>query len=127
MLPLLCEYDAKLVSLLSNGFKFGFPLHFEGPRKSFQASNLLSAIQNPEIVSAKILQELKAKRLAGPFETNPFPNFRVSPLDVLYQRRLLGEYRLIHHFHFLAVIQSTMVLLGSTRTFPMLVSMIQFE
>jgi hypothetical protein len=51
--PLLCGYDVGLTSMLYYGFKYGFPLHFKGACSSFFANNLVSAQQNPEIVSAK--------------------------------------------------------------------------
>ncbi|XP_028403232.1 uncharacterized protein LOC114525965 isoform X1 [Dendronephthya gigantea] len=85
--------------MLYNGFQFGFPLHFEGIRISFFATNLVSALQNPEIVSAKLSKELAANRIAGPFDNPPFPNFRVSPLGVV-PKKTPGEYRLIHHLSF---------------------------
>lgn len=49
------------------GLHVVFALHFQGIRESSQAKNLLSAIQNPTIVDAKIAKELAARRLAGPF------------------------------------------------------------
>jgi hypothetical protein len=88
-----------LTSILYTGFKFGFSLHFEGTRTSFLANNLISAQQNPEIVSAKLSKELAAGRLAGLFDCPPFPKFRVSPLGVV-PKKALGEYRLIHHLSF---------------------------
>ena len=88
-----------LTSILSTGFKFGFPLHFRGDRVSFFANNPISAQHNSEIVSAKISKELAAGRLAGPFDSPPLPNFRVSPLGVV-PKKSPGEYRLIHHLSF---------------------------
>lgn len=61
------------MQLLEFGFTSGFPLHFDGPRCSQEAPNLLSAIQNPKVVSAKLSKELDAHRLAGPFSSPPFP------------------------------------------------------
>lgn len=88
-----------MTSILYNGFKFGFPIHFEGNRTSFFANNLVSAQQNPEIVTAKLYKELTAGRLAGPFNSPPFMNFRVSPLGVV-PKKAPGEYRIIHHLSF---------------------------
>ena len=88
-----------LTSVLCAGFTFGFPIHFRGYHISFFATNLISAQQNPEIVSAKISKELVAGRLAGPFDTPPFPNFRVSPLGVV-PKKAPGEHHLIHHLSF---------------------------
>ena len=77
----------------------GFPLHCEGPRFSFTSNNLLSAMQNPTAVDAKISKELDAHRLAGPFSSPPFSVFRISPLGVV-PKKIEGEFRLIHHFSF---------------------------
>ena len=57
---------------LSDGFTHGFPLHFQGIRESSHAKNLLSAVQNPTVVDAKIAKELAAGRLVGPFDS-PYP------------------------------------------------------
>ena len=51
-------------------------------------------------MSAKISKDLAAGCLAGPFDTPPFRNFRVSPLGVV-PKKAPGEYRLlIHHLSF---------------------------
>lgn len=69
MLPFLSGYDHSLMQFLEAGFTFGFQLHFDGPRCSQEAPNLLSAMQNPEAVNAKLSKELDAHRLAGPFSS----------------------------------------------------------
>ena len=92
LLPLLHGYDAHVVLTLSNGFLQGFPLYFNGVP-------LLSALQHPNVVSAKLIQEVKAGRIAGPFDTPPFKNFCVSPLGVV-PKKTPGEFRLIHHLSF---------------------------
>ena len=99
MLSFLSGYDHSLVQFLESGFTFGFPLHFDGPRCSQEAPNLLSAMQNPAAVNAKLSKELDAHRLAGPFSSPPFPVFRVSPLD-LVPKKVEGEFRLIHHLSY---------------------------
>lgn len=50
-------------------------------------------------MSAKISKELAASRIAGPFDSPPFPTFRVSPLEVV-PKKAPGEYRSIHHLSF---------------------------
>ena len=100
MLPFLSGYDHSLVQFLESGFTFGFQLHFDGPRCSQDAPNLLSAMQNPAAVNAKLSKELDAHRLAGPFSSPPFPVFRVSPLG-LVPKKSEGEFRLIHHLSYL--------------------------
>lgn len=99
MLPFLSGYDHSLMQFLEAGFTFGFQLHFDGPRCSQEAPNLLSAMQNPEAVNAKLSKELDAHRLAGPFSSPPFPVFRVSPLG-LVPKKVEGEFRLIHHLSY---------------------------
>ena len=53
----------------------------------------------PDIVRQKITKELEAGRVVGPFQTVPFPDFRVSPLG-LVPKKQPGEYRLIHHLSY---------------------------
>ena len=84
---------------LSDGFTHGFSLHFHGIRESSQAKTLLSAVQNPTIVDAKIAKELAAGRLAGPFDSPLISPFVVSPLGVV-PKKSPGAFRLIHHLSF---------------------------
>ena len=77
----------------------GFPLHYEGSHFSCTSNNLLSAMQNPSAVDAKISKDLDAHRLPGPFSSPPFPVFRISPLG-LVPKKIEGEFRLIHHLSF---------------------------
>lgn len=99
MLPFLCGYDPSIVQLFESAFTSGFPLYFGGPRCSQGSPNLLSALQNPKAVSAKLSKELDAHRLAGPFSSPPFPIFRISPLG-LVPKKVEGEFRLIHHLSY---------------------------
>ena len=99
LLLFLSGYDNSIVHYLATGFTVGFPLHYEGPRFSCNSNNLISAMQNPTAVDAKISKELDACRLAGPFSSPPFPVFRVSPLG-LVPKKVEGEFRLIHHLSF---------------------------
>ena len=63
------------------------------------APNLLSAQQNPHVVDQKLAKELAAHRLTGPFDSPPFPQFRISPLGIV-PKKSPGEYRLIHHLSY---------------------------
>ena len=51
---------------------------------------------HPDVVFPKIKKETEALRLAGPFESPPFTEFRVSPLGVV-PKKVPGEFRMIHH------------------------------
>ena len=63
------------MQLLDSGFAFGFPLHFDEPRSFQEAPNLLSALQNPAAVNAKLSKEIDAHRLSGPFSSSITPRF----------------------------------------------------
>ena len=41
---------------------------------------LMSAKQNPNIVDDKLARELERGRIAGPFHSKPFENFKTSPI-----------------------------------------------
>ncbi len=57
----------------------------------------MSALQNPEALHLKILKELSAQRVAGPFDVPPLPNFKASPLAL---RPKPGGYRLLHNLSY---------------------------
>ena len=92
-------YPIEKLKYLISGLKFGFSLHFEGLKHSFEANNLSSCSDHPDAVDKKLAKELDAQRLAGPFATPPLPNFRISPLGVV-PKKTPGEFRLIHHLSF---------------------------
>ena len=56
---------------------------FIGEITSFEAPNLKSALQNPDTLFSKLSKELDAGRIAGAFDTAPFPVFRTSPVGIL--------------------------------------------
>ena len=96
---LLDGYTPSTVEFLLSGFTKGFPVHFEGERTSQTATNLLSALENPKVVDAKLGKELAAHQLAGPFLSPPLSLFRISPLGIV-PKKVPGEFRLIHHLSF---------------------------
>ena len=60
---------------------------------------MLSARAQPQVVDQKIAKELDAQSFAGPFETPPFPVFRVSFLGIV-QKKTPGDFRMIHHLSY---------------------------
>ena len=92
-------YEPQKALTILNGFSFGFPLYYTGPRHPRDAHNLKSVRDRPEVVRQKIMKEVEAGRVAGPFDTRPLPALRVSPLG-LVPKKELGEYRLIHHLSY---------------------------
>ena len=61
------------------------------------STNLKSAKENIDILQANIEREIASGRIAGPFHTPPFGNFRVSPLGLLPKRSGTNDFRVIHH------------------------------
>ena len=96
---LLAGYDRTLKPYLINGFRFGFRINFTGEITSFEAPNLKSALQNLDILFSKLSKELDAGRIAGPFDTAPFPVFRTSPVGII-PKKVPNEFRLIHHMSY---------------------------
>ena len=92
-------YSDEQRSYLFDGFTNGFRLHFTGLRTSQDSHNLKSAIDNPIVVKAKLASELQAGRIAGPFQTLPHPDLKISPLGVVPKRQE-GQFRLIHHLSY---------------------------
>ena len=58
-----------------------------------------SALQNPEIVSAKLMKEIEAGQVVGPFKAPHFPKFRTSPIGIV-PKKAPNEFRLIHHLSY---------------------------
>jgi hypothetical protein len=100
MMPFLnCYPDKRKAFSLIKGFKYGFPLHYEGPSRSYEAKNLKSALEHKTIVQQKIEKEIDLGRVEGPFKNSPFINFCVSPIG-LVPKKQPGEFRLIHHLSY---------------------------
>ena len=95
----LTGYHNDIVKFLISGFSQGFRLQLQGERHSLAATNLISALQNPQAVDMKLGQELAANRLAGPFTSPPFQPFCVSPLGLI-PKKVPGDFRLIHHLSY---------------------------
>ena len=74
---------------LLNGFTYGFSIQCSRSQSCLQSPNLKSALENPAAVNAKLAKELAAGRIAGPFETPPFPDFMISPLGSVPKKKPL--------------------------------------
>ena len=96
---LLTGYSPALKTLLVDGFRNGFRISYIGELSSFESPNLQSALQSPDIVSAKLMKEIEAGRVLGPFKAPPFPNFRTSPIGIV-PKKAPNEFRLIHHLSY---------------------------
>ena len=92
-------YSQTKREFLVDGFINGFQIPFECNIQFRDCRNLLSARKLPHILKEKIIFELKAKRVVGPFYEPPFQDFTVSPLG-LVPKKEEGEFRVIHHLSF---------------------------
>ena len=96
---LLDGYSPALKRYLVDGFRFGFRIHFIGELSQFESPNLKSALQSPEVAFAKLMKEIDAGRIAGPFNNAPFPVFRTSPIGIV-PKKTPNDFRLIHHLSY---------------------------
>lgn len=94
--PLLDGYTPSTIEYLKLGFRCGFRLDYSGPSFTSHPRNLMSVLNNPSIVDAKLEKELSSHRLAGPFASPPFDPFVISPLGIV-PKKSPGEFRLIHN------------------------------
>ena len=79
---------------------YSFPfMYYSGEQLTSNAPNLKFALQQPEIVRQKIRTEVKAGRVAGPFDCRPISNLRVSPLGLVPNKEP-GQFHLIHHLSY---------------------------
>ena len=80
-------------------FTSGVYLDFEGNDAPLTSNNSQSALLQPDVAQTKLLHELSNDRIAGPFHTPPFINFKSSPL-ALREKQQRGTYRLLHNLSY---------------------------
>ena len=89
---LLVGYDEEKAKALVDSFQKGFSIHFRGDLIPADHKTLISAMQNPDIVEDKLRKELDKGRIAGPFDSEPFPDFKTSPIG-LVPKKTKGQFR----------------------------------
>ena len=78
------HYDHNKTRTIVNGFRNGFDLGYRGPKKLQQKSpNLKFVIGNQTELWNKVMDEVKLKRFAGPFDTIPYKYFIQSPIGLV--------------------------------------------
>lgn len=91
------DEDEKMFIVL--GFSIGFHLGVEEFHIAIICANQSSADDNPEAVEKYMTEEMKANRLAGPFQFPPFENMVFSPLGM--RRKANGiDWRAIQNLSF---------------------------
>lgn len=82
-----------------DGFTNGFMIDFTGKEDPLSSTNSQSAYIYHDVVDEKLKNETFLGRVAGPFDTPPFINFKSSPLAVR-EKAEKGKYRLLHNLSF---------------------------
>ena len=83
--------DRQAVAYVLEGLQHGFCLGFQPARRLKPAKeNKPSAFQNPKVIDDYLATEVAPGRVAGPFPSPPFPNFRGNP-----EKGQPGKWRLI--------------------------------
>ena len=75
--------DWNLVYFIISGFRNGFSLCSNAPHRNFDAVNLKSAHDNPEVLLQKVSKEVAFGRVLGPFRRWPLPFLFTSPLGLV--------------------------------------------
>ena len=95
------KYDGQESLFLVDGFTNGFDIGYEGPEIRQSRSNNIPftpGIGNKFEMWSKIMKEVKAGRVAGPFDEIPFQNFIQSPIGLVPKAG--NKTRLIFHLSY---------------------------
>ena len=65
------DSDREAADILYNGFRYGFRIHYAGPRVPYESRNLKSVLNNPAIAWKKVMNGANVGRIAGPFSCRP--------------------------------------------------------
>lgn len=85
-------YDRDKTDFLVQGFSKGFKLGYDGPKnRQTLARNHRLRAGNPTVLWNKVMNEVKVKRLAGPYESPPYDNFIQSPITLIRKKGSLSE------------------------------------
>lgn len=100
MLPCLCLYSSRQMAvLLYKGFSHGFRLPSYSGYGCVIVENLPSVEVHSDIIKEKIQKEIQEGKIAGPFTSPPFQNFRISPLGIIPKKEP-NSFGLIHYLSY---------------------------
>lgn len=72
-----------------------FPLDTADRDASASHQNLVSSLKHPHIIDDELSKEVRAQRIAGPFDTPPLPNLQYSGVGVVPKKT--GGWQMIMH------------------------------
>ena len=94
------NYDVDKTRFLTEGFRTGFDIKYTSPTtRQSESRNLPFTVGNKEILWNKIMKEVEAKRVAGPYDKVPFDNYMQSPIG-LVPKAGKDQTRLIFHLSY---------------------------
>ena len=100
------KYSSEETKFLVDGFRNGFDIGYKGTKlRQSEAKNIPFTVGNKTEMWNKIMKEVEAKRVAGPFETIPFTNYIQSPIGLVPKAG--NKTRLIFHLSFDFTLKNT--------------------
>ena len=92
-------YDSNETEFLVDSFRNGFDIGYDGPtERTSQSDNIPLTIGTKVDLWNKIMKEVKAKRVAGPFEQIPYDNYIQSPIGLV--PKASNKTRMIFHLSY---------------------------
>ena len=93
------EYNVEETKFLVDGFTQGFDIGYRGAQKrQSHSQNIPFTVGNEIELWNKIMKEVKAKRVAGPYDNIPFENFIQSPVGLV--QKAGNKTQLIFHLSY---------------------------
>ena len=86
--------DPHFVTSVLDGIQHGVKIGYQGPQMSVESDNWPSSTQHADEVSSIIRKNVELGRVAGPFSSPPFADFRCSPLGAVPKKS--GGIRIIN-------------------------------
>ena len=78
------QYDKKEIAYLENGFRYGFNIGYQGSKiRKSTAKNIPLHVGSKTELWNKLIKEVEAKRVAGPFDSIPYENYIKSPIGLV--------------------------------------------
>ena len=78
------KYDVGETKFLVGGFSQGFDIGYKGPvKRQSRSKNIPFTVGNKVELWSKIMKEVKAKRMAGPYDEIPFADYIQSPVGLV--------------------------------------------
>ena len=93
------NYDTDETNFILSGFTEGFDIGYRGPTlRQDTSNNIPFTVGDDYEMWEKLMKEVKLKRVAGPYEEIPFPNFMQSPIGLVPKAG--NKIRLIFHLSY---------------------------